>query len=109
MKKTLIAALALTVLSTPALADSYSHRYAVRETCKMAATLAFSLAESKQTGKPPLATVDQFKDGDQGLYALMQNMERIANENEGIDAMEVGRRALMWCMDNGEYVIRANR
>ena len=103
MKKALVT-LAL-LITTTAHAGNYQSYSALSSICKMQARIAMMLAKSKIDGSTPMTKVEDYRDGDPGLYELVLNMDRIADEYKDSGLQMVGERAGMWCMDNAENII----
>jgi hypothetical protein len=104
MKKTILT-LALLAAVSSAHAGDYQHYSALLGICKMQAKIAMTLAHAKITGEPPLTKVEDYRDGNPGLYELVVNMDRIAEEYKDLGLQMVGERAGMWCMDNAENIV----
>lgn len=106
MKKLL--AVALFALASTSHA-SITNLAAKDQMCKDQAIMAVMLADSKATGKPSLVNPAMFRGGDPGLYELVSNMDRIAENYKGQDLETVAKMAWSWCMDNIETIVFKNR
>ena len=104
MKKTMLT-IALMASVSLAQAGSYQHESAIMGICKMQAKIAMMLAKSKIDGSVPMTKVEHYQDGDPGLYEMVRNMDRIADEWKDSGLQMVGERAGMWCLDNAEDII----
>lgn len=107
MKKALVTLALLT--ATAAHAGSYQHHSAILQICKMQAKIAMMLAKPKIDGSVPMTKVEDYRDGDPGLYEMVRNMDRIADEYKDSGLQVVAERGGMWCMDNAEEIIFRNR
>lgn len=107
MKK--VMAVALLSFAAVAQAGDYQHYSAMLQICKMQAKIAMMIAHADATGETPVTRVEDYRNGDPGLYELVRNMDRIAKESGDAGLQIVGERAGAWCMDNVEQVVFKHR
>lgn len=77
--------------------------------CKDQTAMAMMLADAKANNKPSIVNPEVFRRGDPGLYELVLNMDRIAENYKDQDLQTVGKMAWAWCMDNVETIVFKNR
>lgn len=77
--------------------------------CKDQVAMAMMLADAKANNKPSIVNPEAFRRGDPGLYELVLNMDRIAENYKGQDLQTVGKMAWAWCMDNIESIVFKHR